>query len=112
MDAETPPAFRLQAALMSEGFVLRPETDEDQPFLMRLYASTREEELAVTGWSAEQKAAFLAQQFHAQRHHYHTYIPNCRFDVIECHDEPVGRLYLEQRQTQLDIVDIALLPAW
>jgi len=112
MGTETPPVFQLPAALLSEGFALRPETDGDLSFLMRLYASTREEELAVTGWSPEQKQAFLASQFQAQRHHYRTYIENCRFEVLECRDEAAGRLYLETRATQLHIVDIALLPAW
>jgi len=112
MTAEPPPAFHLPAALLSEGFALRPEVDDDLPFLMRLYASTRDEELAVTGWAPEQKQAFLAQQFQAQRHHYRNYIPNAQFDVLECRGEPAGRLYLETRQTQLHIVDIALLPSW
>jgi GNAT superfamily N-acetyltransferase len=106
------PAFRLPATLLSRGFALRLETDADLPFLMQLFASTREDELAVTGWPPEVKQAFLAQQFQAQRHHYRTYIPTCRFDVLECRGEPVGRLYIEARQTQENVVDIALLPAW
>ncbi len=48
-------AFALPAALLSQGFALRPETDADIPFLIALYASTREEELASVPWSAEQK---------------------------------------------------------
>jgi hypothetical protein len=44
----------------------RPISDADLPFLGRLYASTRLEELAVTGWPQEQIDAFLAQQFEAQ----------------------------------------------
>ena len=109
-DASAPPAFTLPAALASLGFTLRPETDDDIPFLMRLYASTRAEELKLVPWSEEQKQAFLAGQFQAQRHHYRTFIAACAFDVIERHGEPVGRLYLEPRQTQLSIVDIALMP--
>lgn len=112
MDTAAPPVFELPAALLSQGFVLRPETDDDLPFLRALYASTREEELAITGWSHEQKLAFCNSQFDAQRHHYRTYITNCRFDVLEYRGEPVGRLYLEPRMTQLNVVDIALMPAW
>ena len=110
--AQAPPAFALPAALSSQGFALRPETDADIAFLMRLYASTREEEMAQVAWSAEQKAAFLAQQFQAQRTHYRTYFADCAFDVIEQGGEPAGRLYLQARQTQLHIIDIALLPGW
>jgi ribosomal protein S18 acetylase RimI-like enzyme len=108
---QSPPAFVLPAALLSQGFALRPETDADTPFLMRLYASTREEELAPLPWSAEQRNAFLVQQFLAQRHHYRNYI-GCNFDVIEHNGEPAGRLYLEIRPSRLHIVDVALLPAW
>ncbi len=112
MGTEPPPAFELPAALSSQGFTLRPETDDDLPFLRALYASTRELELAITDWSADQKFAFCNSQFDAQRHHYRTYIQNCRFDVLEYRGERVGRLYLEPRLTQLNIVDIALMPAW
>jgi GNAT superfamily N-acetyltransferase len=105
------PAFALPAALLSQGFALRPETEADLPFLMQLYASTRAEELAAVPWSAEQKAAFLAQQFVAQRRHYRGYT-DCAFDVIENKSEPAGRLYLQTQPSRLHIVDVALLPAW
>jgi RimJ/RimL family protein N-acetyltransferase len=108
----TPPAFTLPAVLLSQGFALRPETEADIPFLIRLYASTREMELATVPWSAEQKEAFALHQFQAQRTHYHTHFPKTAFDVVECRGEPVGRLYLETRQTQFHILDIALMPAW
>lgn len=107
---QPPPAFVLPAALLSQGYALRPETDDDTPFLMRLYASTREDELAPVPWTDEQKSAFLASQFALQRHHYRTHIAHCRFDVLERNGEPVGRLYLEDRPTRLHIVDIALMP--
>lgn len=109
--ASSPPAFVLPAALLSQGFALRPETDDDLPFLMSLYASTREEELAVTPWTPEQKNAFLAQQFHAQRHHYRTYMPDCAYDIIERDGAPVGRLYIDTTPTMLNLVDIALVAA-
>jgi GNAT superfamily N-acetyltransferase len=110
--ASSPPAFCLPAALSSQGYALRPETDDDIPFLMRLYASTREEELALAPWPPEQKQAFLAGQFEAQRRHYRSHIDGCAFDVIEHNGVPAGRLYLDVRQTRLHVVDIALMPEW
>jgi ribosomal protein S18 acetylase RimI-like enzyme len=105
MDAVTtvqaPPAFTLPAALALSS-----------PFLMRLYASTRADELAPIPWTDEQKQAFLAQQFQAQRLHYRNTIEGCVFDILEQRGEPAGRLYLDARQTQLHIVDIALMPDW
>jgi len=110
--SSAPPAFSLPAALVSRGFALRPETDDDIPFLTRLYASTRAEELKVVPWSEEQKQAFLADQFRAQRLHYRQHFKSCAFDVIERGGLPAGRLYLEPRGSRLHIVDIALMPEW
>jgi ribosomal protein S18 acetylase RimI-like enzyme len=97
-------------ALILEGYRLRPETDGDIPFLSELFASTRQDELAVVPWTAEQKRAFLDGQFKAQRHHYRTYNTDCAFDVIEHAGRPVGRLYLEAPHRRLHIVDITLMP--
>ncbi|GAA0328315.1 GNAT family N-acetyltransferase [Sphingomonas oligophenolica] len=108
----TPPAFALPAALVCEGYALRPETDDDIPFLTRLYGTTREQELATVDWTPEQKDAFVEHQFNAQRIHYRGQIAGCAFDVIEKHGVPVGRLYLQERESRLHIVDIALMPEW
>jgi len=110
MTSIAPPAYHLPAALLSQGFALRPETEADVPFLKSLYASTRADELANAPWDDEQKRLFLEHQFAAQRSHYHSYITGCIFEVLEREGEPVGRLYLQWRQTQLHIVDIALMP--
>lgn len=110
--SSAPSAFRLPAALSSRGFALRPELDSDIPFLMQLYASTREAELAPVGWSAEEKRAFLAQQFAAQRHHYRSMLRACTFEVIEQDGIPAGRLYLEEHDSQIHVVDIVLAAAW
>jgi RimJ/RimL family protein N-acetyltransferase len=113
MTSEQPsPAFALPAALLSQGLSLRPETDADIAFLIGLYTSTRQAELAPVPWSAAEKQAFLAQQFQAQRIHYRSYFADSAFDVIEDNGEPAGRLYLQIRQTQLHIIDISLLPKW
>ncbi|MEO8373936.1 MAG: GNAT family N-acetyltransferase [Sphingomonas bacterium] len=107
-----PPAFVLPAALLSQGYALRSETDDDIPFLMQLYGTTREQELASVDWTQAQKGAFIAHQFNAQRLHYRNQISGCAFDVIEKHGEPIGRLYLQERESRLHIVDIALMPDW
>ncbi|HEX4955038.1 MAG TPA: GNAT family N-acetyltransferase [Thermoanaerobaculia bacterium] len=90
---------------------LRPTGPEDRGFLYRLYASTREEELATVDWAEGQKEAFLTQQFSAQDHHYHTYYPGARFDLVVVAGEPVGRLYVARWTREIRLIDIALLPA-
>lgn len=89
----------------------RPITPADLPFLARLYASTREEELAVVPWSEAQKAAFLQSQFEAQHQHYATHYTDAVFEIIERAGEAVGRLYVARWPREIRIVDIALLPA-
>ncbi len=89
---------------------LRPITPEDDSFLAAVYASTRAEELAVTGWSDEEKAVFCRRQFDAQSAHYREHYLGASFQVIEGDGRPIGRLYVARWEKEIRIVDIALLP--
>jgi ribosomal protein S18 acetylase RimI-like enzyme len=89
---------------------LRPITPADDSFLAGVYASTRADELAPTGWSDEEKAVFCRRQFDAQSAHYNANYPGASFQVIEGDGRPIGRLYLARWETEIRIVDIALLP--
>jgi ribosomal protein S18 acetylase RimI-like enzyme len=90
---------------------LRPATDEDRDLLFRVYAATREDELALVDWPAEQKDAFLRQQFEAQDRHYREHYPGARFLVVERQGEAVGRFYVHHREGEIRLMDVALLPA-
>jgi len=109
MSDDNPPVPWSRAA--QAGLTFRPIADADLPLLARVYASTRAEELAtVSGWSDEQKAAFLDAQFRAQHAHYQTYYPNADW-LVTAHDgEDIGRLYIERWPSQHRIIDIAFLP--
>ena len=89
---------------------LRPITPADTAFLARVYASSRAEELAVTGWSEEQKEVFCRRQFDAQSEYYAANYPGASFQVIERDGEPIGRLYVARWEKEIRIVDITLLP--
>ena len=89
---------------------LRPIQPGDEPFLYRLYASTRAEEMALVDWSDEQKRAFLRMQFDAQHRFYTERFSSARFDVIELDGSPIGRLYLDRRDNEIRVIDISLLP--
>lgn len=103
---------RIPSELAAKGISLRPETPDDDAFLLALYASTRQAELdQVEGWSDDQKQAFVAMQFNAQRQHYRYNLANIAFDVIEKGGVPIGRLYTQERETTLHIIDILLDPA-
>ena len=95
---------------MNGSITLRPVAPDDLAFLKRVYASTREDELAITPWTAEQKAAFLEMQFSAQHHDYHTNYPDAAYDLILREGVPAGRLYVHRRSEEISILDIALLP--
>jgi len=109
-DAEQPASravgWRRAAAM---GLLFRPAMDADLPFLARLYASTRADELALLPWSGEQKAAFVDMQFRAQHHDYARNFPDADRLVILRAGAPVGRLYVEVRGDDLHIIDIAFL---
>jgi ribosomal protein S18 acetylase RimI-like enzyme len=90
---------------------LRPVVLADEEFLAVLYASTREEELAPLPWPAEQKRAFLAQQFAAQSAHYAKHYAGASFQLVLVDGEPAGRLIVARREGAIRIVDIALMPA-
>jgi ribosomal protein S18 acetylase RimI-like enzyme len=93
------------------GLEFRRIAEHDLPFLVQVYASTRAEELSLTGWSEQQKAAFLAQQFQAQHAHYQRYYPQAAWLVMVREGLDIGRLYVERWPSQYRIIDIALLPA-
>ena len=61
---------------------LRPAGPADAELLYRIYASTREEELAVVPWDASVKEAFLRMQFAAQNGYYHENFPDASYDLI------------------------------
>ena len=82
----------------------------DEPFLTRVYASARAQELALVSWDDQQKQAFVEMQFAAQLFHYRTHYPAAEQLVICAGDKLVGRLYLDRRPTECRILDIAVLP--
>jgi ribosomal protein S18 acetylase RimI-like enzyme len=89
---------------------LRRAVAADEPFLIGVYGGTRADELAPLPWSAEQKAAFVAQQFAAQKRHYAQF-PAMTADVILVDGMPAGRLLVARWPAEIRIVDISLLPA-
>lgn len=66
----------------------------------------------VVQWTEQEKKAFLDQQFQAQHIYYqHQYI-HADFLIILLDGVPVGRLYVDERATDIRIVDITILPEY
>jgi ribosomal protein S18 acetylase RimI-like enzyme len=95
---------------MNRVVTLRPITAKDRDFLYRVYASTREDELAPLGWDAAQKESFLEMQFAAQHEFYQEQFPGAEFQIILLDGESVGRLYVDRQEDEIRILDVALLP--
>jgi ribosomal protein S18 acetylase RimI-like enzyme len=90
---------------------LRPEGPADAPFLLEVYAGTREEELEAAGWPAEMREAFVRMQFNAQQQGYRASFPRAEFAVILSGGQAVGRIVIDRAENGFLLVDIALLPA-
>ena len=97
-------------SVATSSVTLRPVETEDYPLLRAVYASTRDDELALVPWDDAQREEFLRQQFDAQDAYYRENYDNTRFDVIEVDGRPAGRLYIARWEDEIRIVDIALLP--
>lgn len=91
--------------------VLRPAEMADTAFLHHVYRSTRADIVALTGWSEDQKADFIAMQFQAQDRHYRQNYPAALRLIVAAGGGPVGRLYLARDDSAHHIIDIALAPA-
>ena len=89
---------------------LRSSTPADRELLEAVYSSTREAELALVEWDDAAKHAFVAQQFAAQDRHYKEHYPGATLDLIEAGGEPAGQLYVHWGNSDIRIMDIALLP--
>lgn len=90
----------------------RASQPQDEAFLRSVYASTRELEIALSGWPAAQADIFLRMQFDAQHRHYHAQYPDARFDVVELDGAAIGRISIARQPHSIQVLDIALLPAW
>ncbi len=89
---------------------LRPVGSADDEFLLRVYDSTRAEELAQAEWQEGQREAFLKWQFDLQRQEYDARFPDAEYFVILINDQPAGRIWIGRDDEQIRLLDIALLP--
>lgn len=96
----------------SRSIALRPVATTDGDLLFHLYASTRENELALVDWDDATKESFLQMQFQAQQTHYQSYFAHDDHHVIEFDGIPIGRMYLSYSPDEIRLLDITLLPGY
>jgi ribosomal protein S18 acetylase RimI-like enzyme len=90
---------------------LREATTEDEPFLFRVYADSRRDELACVPWTDGERLAFLASQFVAQYRYYREHYDAATYYVVLADAEPCGRLFVAWWPHEIRIMDIALVTA-
>lgn len=96
---------------MTRSIVYKKIQDSDLPFLKALYRSTRELELKqVPHWSEQDKDQFIEMQFLAQHTYYQKEFADANYELIIMDHTRIGRLYLDERDEEFRIIDIALLP--
>jgi len=84
---------------------LREATPDDQDFLFEVYASTRIDELAETGWPEDQKQAFIQVQYRIRERSY----PRVDNHIVLLNGRPIGRMLVDRRDEEIVLRDIALL---
>jgi ribosomal protein S18 acetylase RimI-like enzyme len=89
-----------------------PLSDDNLNIALSAFGSTRELELSVVPWTAEQKMAFIKMQFQAQQADYQRRFPNAEHTIIELDGQATGRLYLVRLPDSIRILDITILPAY
>ncbi len=82
------------------------------PFLRHVYASTRQEEMAMVDWNEAQKEAFIQMQFEVQSQGYRQQYPTAVWQLILLENEPIGRLIVDRHDDVIKLMDIALLPEY
>ncbi len=66
--------------------------------------------MALVNWDDTQKEQFLRTQFNAQTNQYWETYPQSQYDIIEADGVAVGRIWTNQSDTELRILDITIAP--
>ncbi|GGA31444.1 GNAT family N-acetyltransferase [Dyella nitratireducens] len=102
----------LGVCVSHDELALRAATDADMDFLRDVFSSTRMQEFMSAGMPLEQAETLLASQFSIQHDYYRRHYPQGRFDIIMQGESNVGRLYHDWHGDVVQLIDIALLPAY
>jgi len=96
-------------ALLLPQFDWKSPADTDQPFLMQLYASTRDDLRGIAGDCA-MVASLIAMQQRFQEAGWREHFPAAQQRLIVSRHNAIGRLVIDSGPRELRLVDISLLP--
>jgi len=86
-------------------------TGADTLFLRSLYRAGRAEEMARTGWPAEEVTHFLDDQFRLQHHHFTTHYAHANNAIVTADGAAIGRLMLDRTARPWRVIEVAFLPS-
>ena len=64
----------------------------------------------MLAWNEAARQNFLQMQYAARQKYYQAHFPRASQDIIWEGSAPLGQLYVDRRETEIRILDIALLP--
>jgi ribosomal protein S18 acetylase RimI-like enzyme len=96
--------------ILGPGITIRPVQIGDESFLLRVYASSRAEELRQTGWTEAEKQTFVEMQFAAQIQDYSIRFPDSEQSIVLNNGTPAGRLWINRSKEEIRLLDITMLP--
>lgn len=98
-------------AAISSAIRLQPAKAEDTEFLLKLFASTREEFKMLIG-DEGQLAALVSMQFNFQRQQFQDGYPESKDHLVLLNEKPVGRILVDESDATITLIDVALLPEY
>src|SRR5262245_6294409 len=100
----------MEKITVSERISMRPAVlPDDEQFLKKLYASTREEEFATLGAPPEMIAQLTEMQYRGQKMQYDVEFPDARHEIVLLDGEEAGRLMTCRNETEVFGIDLAIL---
>jgi ribosomal protein S18 acetylase RimI-like enzyme len=94
---------------LAQSIKLRAVTPDDEAFLLKLFGSTHEEFRFLNSAELE---ALVRMQFTLRQQQYRNGYPNAEDNVIIYKGQPIGRIFIDEAEDELMLVDIALLPEY
>ena len=89
---------------------LRPETDEDEPFLHQLIVSSLAGELAAWAFPEAIRAPLLETQYRARVEGIRAAYPHAERGILLVDGQPAGRVVIDRSAEEIYLVDIVVLP--
>jgi len=93
---------------MHPNLSLRPVEPGDRDFLILLFASARETEIANLDWDGAQRKTFLEMQFNAQQTHYQNHFLHREHHLILHDNQPIGMVDVAYEPGEIRVLDIIL----